>query len=141
MLIFMKSCPPPHLRWTEYAYLLANPSEFRTSHVGDSRLLDRLFHACAVGLGHLLVPGTPVPAEGHLWAPTTSPTALRHASNWVQLAEVRICVGIGKAWYGRLALSSLSTSLNGLGLGRVGSLGAMRRFERRARSVDGWVAK
>lgn len=33
----------------------------------QSRLLDRLFHACTVGLGHLLVPGTQVPAEGHLW--------------------------------------------------------------------------
>ena len=33
----------------------------------QSRLLDRLFHACTVGLAHLLVPGTQVPAEGHLW--------------------------------------------------------------------------
>ena len=33
----------------------------------QSRLLDRLFHACTVGLGHLLVSGTQVPAEGHLW--------------------------------------------------------------------------
>ena len=36
----------------------------------QSRLLDRLFHACTFGLGHLLAPGTPVPAGGHLSAPT-----------------------------------------------------------------------
>ena len=42
----------------------------------QSRLLDRLFHACTFGLGHLLAPGTPVPAGGHLSAPTeTSPTS------------------------------------------------------------------
>ena len=41
-----------------------------------ARLLDRLFHACTFGLGHLLAPGTPVPAGGHLSAPTeTSPTS------------------------------------------------------------------
>lgn len=42
----------------------------------QSRLLDRLFHACTFGLGHLLAPGPPVPAGGHLSAPTeTSPTS------------------------------------------------------------------
>ena len=57
----------------------------------QSRLLDRLFHACTFGLGRLLAPGTPVPVGGHLSAPTETSPARRHQFRDAKLVPPTPC--------------------------------------------------
>ena len=62
----------------------------------QSRLLDRLFHACTIGMGHLLASGTPVPAGRHLSAPTetsltsTAPTSPARSGCRATLRKYRL---------------------------------------------------